>query len=94
MGVNVLCVFVGWKWPCVIGVGDVLSGVLTDVSSAAGEPGCLLTQLLSVMHAHGLPGVAVAAHSPVRIVAGSQFGGWYGLPVVGIAVDTIPLFVV
>ena len=31
IGVNVLCVFVGWKWPCVIGVGDVLSGVLTDV---------------------------------------------------------------
>ena len=76
IGVYVLCVFVGWKCPCVIGVGDVLSGVLIEVSSVVGDPDCLLAQLLSVMRSLELPGVVASAYFLfVWLVAGIQCGG-------------------
>ena len=71
LGVYVLCVFVGWKCPCVIGVGDALSAVLIEVSSATGDPGCLLTQLLSVMRSLELSGVVVSAYLFVWVFVGS-----------------------
>ena len=77
IGVHVLCVFVGWKCPCVIGVGDV---VLIEVSSAAGDPDCLLAQLLSVMRSLELSGVVVSAYLFVWVVAGSQMWGLIRAP--------------